>query len=97
MMGRRTCGGSDWTRRNVDPKMRVKMIGLRSIIFDSGARVSERKHATVIAEACSEIQGICFSMKMGARCGAFIVSTLTAGCLRLLPVKCPVYSRTAVL
>src|SRR5215475_7370360 len=99
MIGRKTAGGSECTLRKPDPKITVKIIGVRSIILASGARVSDRMQASVMAEACSDIQGICLSRKRAGCCcvGVSVFSRPGVGCRGLAAVKCPVYKRRVVL
>src|SRR5215471_8066931 len=97
MIGRKTAGGSECTLRKPDPKITVKIIGVSSIILASGARVSDRMQASVMAEACSDIHGICFSRKRAGCCGVFVFSRPGVVCRGLAAVKCPVYKRRVVL
>ena len=55
--GRRNSDGLESLFRNIAPKTTTINTGVRSIIFASGARVSDRKHARVMAAPCSDTHG----------------------------------------
>jgi len=81
--------------KKTEPKTTTRMIGVRSIILTSGARVSERKPAREMAEACSGTQGNAFSSRWPGGCAVFVGGAAAAA--RLFPaLNCPVYKRTVV-
>ena len=71
------------------------MTGVRSSIFASGARSSDRKPARATAEAGSESQGRRFSSTLVAGAAAF-VGAATATAFGLPALNWPVYSRSVV-
>src|SRR5262245_64362644 len=63
--GRTYSDGSKDCEKIIEPKMITMMTGVSSIILASGARTSPRKHASAMADACSDSQGNVFSRNVG--------------------------------
>src|SRR5688572_19412689 len=78
IMVRMNSEGLEPTLSNIEPKTIVKITGVKSIILASGARVSDRNVAMVIAEVCSDIHGSRFSRK-AAETFTFVPSSSLSG------------------
>src|SRR5262245_4994641 len=97
--GRANAGGAVFCLMNTPPKTNTIMIGVRSSIFASGARVRDRKQATATAEVCSDTQGSCLSSSVGADP---YVGWIARGISAVVfdaafpELNCPVYRRSVV-
>src|SRR5262245_10457993 len=101
--GRRNSAGLAPRLKNIPPKITTMNIGVSSSIFASGARRIDRKPASVIADACSDIHGSCLSMKdspafkvVDARGAAAPVARALSGRRGFDELKSPVYKRSVV-
>src|ERR1700681_4180121 len=95
MSGLRISDGLLDCRKNIDPKTKAIINGVNNNIFASGARVSERKPASAITEACSDTHGSCFSRS--ATDGLSVaVRNPTSDAWDLVELNWPVYRRTVV-